>query len=262
MKFGLLSLIGGALVMSACGKDNPLRETSLGITSATSVARVMQLALDAVTGIPVASCVQVSQACTDRPCDGGATISIGDECPLPLGTGDTGMVTVSGRFDSSSRATLGAQFIDVTTTGTEQPEAIALASVTQVTAERSGNTVEVKYAGQNAAARADVGAASVGAASTWTVTIDTQGTPELSDDVLVVESTAASGAAGLGASVKAASLDNVRVDPSCRLNPIAGEGSITEVSGFIPSITKIRFDGTCDGTGRVNGDPHPFVTTP
>jgi hypothetical protein len=72
----------------------------------------------------------------------------------------------------------------------------------------------------------------------------------------------AAGAAGLGASAKAATLTGVVVDPSCGTNPIAGSGTITEVSGFIPTIENLAFHTTCDGTGAVNGHAYPFDVTP
>jgi hypothetical protein len=260
MRMSLLSLSVAALAIGACANDNPLRETALGISAAASVGRSAQLALNAVSGAQVASCVQVMQACTTYPCDGSAKVTLGSGCPLPLGGTASGTVMVNGRFTAAGTATLTATFTDVTAGAEAKP--IAVATVTTISASQSGNIVEVKYTGTNAAARADVAAASVGASATWTVNVDTKGTAELGDDVLSIESSAASAAAGVGASAKVASLKNVVVDPSCPSNPTSGEGSITEVSGFIPSITKISFHTTCDGTGAVNGTAYPFDVTP
>jgi hypothetical protein len=247
--------------MAACGAgDNPLRETALGISTAAAIGRSVQLGLDAVSGAQVAGCVQVTQACSTYPCDGAATLSLGGGCPLPLGGAAAGTVTVMGRFTSSTDATFSATFADVTAGAEAKP--IALANVTTVSARRSGNTVEVKYTGSTAAARAGLTAASIGAASSWTIDVDTRGTPDPTDDLFTIDSSSASGSAGLGASAKAATLDRVIVDPSCALNPIAGEGSITEVSGFIPRIDKIAFHAECDGKGLVNGRAWAFDTTP
>jgi hypothetical protein len=260
MRMSLLTLSVGALAMGACANDNPLRETALGISAAASVGRSAQLALHAVSGTQIAGCVQVMQACTTYPCDGSVRLNLGSGCPLPLGGAATGSVTVMGRFTSQDKATLTTTFTDVTAGAEAKP--IALANVTTINVSKSGDSVEVKYTGSTAAARADIGAASVGGASSWTVTIDTKGTAEIGDDLLEIESSASSAAAGLGASAKVATLKNVMIDPSCPSNPVSGEGSITEVSGFIPSITKIAFHSTCDGTGTVNGTAHPFDVTP
>src|SRR5689334_18079327 len=139
MRLSVMGLLAIPLAVAACGKDNPLRETALGISSATAVGRSAQLALDAVSGTQAAGCVQVTQACSTYPCDGAATVTVGNDCPLPLASAGSGTVTVTGHFTTADRATFTAIFTDVRA-GAE-PKAIALASVTQVTAERSGNSV-------------------------------------------------------------------------------------------------------------------------
>ncbi len=261
MRLSWFALAASAVAMGACGADNPLRETALGISAAASVGRSAQLALLAVSGAQSTSCVQVTQACTTTyPCDGSATVTLGGNCPLPLGGAATGTVTVMGRFSSAKQATLSATFTNVTAGAKAKP--IALASVTTISASQTNNVVEVKYTGTTAAARGDVAAASIGASSTWTVSIDSKGNAEPADDVLTIESSAASAAAGVGASAKVASLRSVVISPTCNANPVSGDGSITEVSGLIPSITKIAFHSTCDGTGSVNNDAYPFDTTP
>ena len=261
MKTSSLILAASALAMVGCGSSNPLRETALGLSAAASIGRSVQLALDAVPGTEVSSCVQVTQGCNNNyPCDATATVNLGADCPLPLGGAASGTVAVTGHFTSATDATLAATFVGVTVG--EKPQPIALASITAVTATESANSVTVTYVGENAQARSGEDSTSVGAASSWTIAIDTKGTPAATDDVLTVTASSASAAAGLGTTAKAATLANVVIDPSCPLNPIGGTGSITEVSGFIPSIRNISFHSACDGKGEVNGHAYEFDVTP
>jgi hypothetical protein len=125
-----------------------------------------------------------------------------------------------------------------------------------VTASQSSNTLKVTYAGENARADSSADASSVGAASSWTISIDT------TSNVLTIDASNASGAAGVGASASAATLTSVIVDPSCAANPIGGSGSITKVSGFIPEVDSISFHAACDGKGSFNGNSYAFDVTP
>lgn len=260
MRLPLCALAAGALAMGACGGGNPLHETALGISAASSVGRSVELALAGMTGVQVASCVQVAQACTSYPCTGAATVNLGSDCTLPLGGAASGTVAVMGQLSSATDGTLTATFTNVTV-GKDQ-KAFALASVTAITASQSGNTVQVTYAGENAQARSGAGAESIGAADSWTLDIDTKGTTDLADDVISIDASSASGAAGAGATAKAATLSQVVVDPSCALNPIGGSGNITEVSTFVPTIENISFHAACDGKGEINGHAYPFDVTP
>lgn len=246
---GLLFIVGG------CSSGNPLREPAQGIASAALTARGVSLAVTAVAG-STAPCVQVTKACTSFPCDGAATVTLGAGCELPLGGAASGQISVSGSWTSQSSASVQAQFIDVRAAAGNNT--VALTSVTSISSSQSGDTVTVQYSGSTAQARAGASNAAIGGASSWQVVVDTMGTAEASDDILTIKSTAASGAAGLGASAKAASFDGVVIDPSCDQNPTAGTGSITEVSGFIPKITRFEFHSACDGKGEVNGKSYPF----
>lgn len=247
------------LGLVACSSSNPLREPAQGIASAALTGRGVSLALSAIAGTP-AACVQVTQACTSFPCSGAATVTLDGSCTLPLGGAATGQISVTGSWSSASSASVSAQFIDVKAAADK--DAVALAAVTSITASWSESSVTVSYVGSNAQARAGLGAAAIGGTSTWDVAVDTKGTADPSDDVLIVDSTQASGSAGLGASAKTVSFDAVTLDPSCTENPIAGSGSITEVSTFIPKITKIEFHAACDGKGEVNGKSHAFDYAP
>lgn len=247
------------VTVSGCSGSNPLREPAQGIAAAALTGRGVSLAMAGITGTST-TCVQVTTACTSYPCQGAATVTLGDGCGLPLGGAGTGQITVNGSFSSATDATLQATFVDVRAATSKQ--AVALSSVTSLSASVAGDLVTVKYVGSNAQARSGLTSTAVGGTSTWEVAIDTQGTPEASDDVLIVESTAAGASAGLGTNAKVASFDNVVLDPSCTENPTAGSGSITEVSGFIPKITKIEFHAACDGKGTVNDKSYDFDYEP
>jgi hypothetical protein len=257
---GSSSALAVLLFATACGGSNPLRETALGIAAASAVARSVQLGMDSIPGTHVDACVQVTQGCTSYPCDGAATVTLGGGCPLPLGAHAAGTIAVTGHFSSATQSTFTTTFTNVTVGA--MPKAVALANVTAITGTLSGNTLKVTYAGETARARSGVDAASVGGASSWTVNVDTKGTPDLGDDVLTIDASSASGAAGLGTAAKAATLTGVVVDPSCAANPVGGSGQITEVSTFIPKIENLAFHAACDGTGTVNGHAYPFDVSP
>ena len=83
MKTSSLILAASALAMVGCGSSNPLRETALGLSAAASIGRSVQLALDAVPGTEVSSCVQVTQGCNNNyPCDATATVNLGADWEL------------------------------------------------------------------------------------------------------------------------------------------------------------------------------------
>src|SRR5438445_309298 len=82
------------------------------------------------------------------------------------------------------------------------------------------------------------GATTLTAQSSWTVKVDTAGTPEPGDDTLTIDG-ADQGVAGI--SVKQVSATNVKLDPSCTLNPVSGMGVIQEVSTFHIAQDTISF---------------------
>lgn len=249
--------VSALLLLVACGHNEAIDEVQFGITSASAVGLTSAMAMDAMKGMPGA-CATVTAACSTYPCQtGSVSITLGAGCPLPLGGQASGTVTVSGSWSSADQATLSHVFAN--TQVASQGKALAVASVTQVSAQRSGNTVTVKYSGANAVAGASGSAVAVGAADSWTVTVDGKGTADPSDDKLTVDASSASGGFG---TARAATITGVTLDPSCRQNPTAGSADITEVSGLIPKITKIQFHAACDGTAEVNGSTQPLQLLP
>ena len=250
--------------LGACGnpQQKAINEVQFSLTTAAAVGRTAALAMDAMKGMPVA-CTTVKTACTTYPCTAGAvTIALGPGCPLPLGGAATGTVTVTGNWSSVDQATLSQTFTDAQVTA-QSNKALAIASVTQVSASRSGNTLTISYTGANAVADASGSALAVGASDTWSLAVDGKGTADPADDVVTVNSTSAS--AGGFSGVRASSIKNAVLDPTCQTNPISGSAQITEVSGGlvpIPTIIDIKFHSACDGSAEVNGTTQPLQLLP
>lgn len=256
---GLLSAL--ALVSACGGKQAAIAEVQYGITSAAAIGRMGSLTMDAIKGTTTI-CAMVQTACTNYPCSNGAVnITLGSGCPLPLGGTASGTVTVTGNWSTADQATLTQTYAN-TSVGDQGNKALAVAKVTSVTAKRSGNTYTISYAGANATAGANGSAVAVGGSSSWDVTVDTKGTPDPADDTMTVDATSAGGGAGVLGSARVATLKGAVLDPSCRLNPVAGTADITEVSGLIPTITKIQFHAACDGKAEVDGSTQDLQLLP
>ncbi len=240
-------------LLAACGaKQAAIDEVQYGLTTAGVIGLSGTLAMDAIKG-PAPACAMVQTACTTYPCTNGAVnITLGGGCPLPLGGAAAGSVTVTGNWSAADSATLSQTYTNATVAAASN-KALALASVKSVTASRSGTTLTVKFTGADATAAASGSAVAAGGSQSWTVVVNTKGTADPSDDVLTVDATGASGGAGVLASARVASIKGAVLDPGCRLNPIAGSADITQVSGFVPTITKIQFHAACDGKVEVDG---------
>ena len=248
-----LRLIVAALAALSClaacgGGAAAIREVELGLSSATTIGRSLSLGLEAVAGSG-SSCVTVVKACATFPCDGEATVTLGEGCPLVTGAA-TGTVSVTGRWTSATKAELTATFTEVKV-GDEAASAVA--NVKKVSVEKSGNISTVEYSGSNAVAVASEDVAAVGASNQWSLTIDTKGTADAADDVLTVEATSAVASASIGTAAKTVKIKDVVFEPSCRKNPTSGSAQLTEVTTFVPRITEIEFTATCDGTATVDG---------
>src|SRR5688572_10565430 len=113
-RFGAVLAISLAAISCGGAVDDGTAELTLGLSSASATGRNVALALDAVSGTPT-SCVQVVKACTTYPCDGEATITMGAECPLPLGGLASGSIKITGKWTSATKAALSAEFINVKT---------------------------------------------------------------------------------------------------------------------------------------------------
>lgn len=257
-----ICLASALMMLGACGaKQAAIDEVQYGVTSASAVGRTASLAMDAMKGM-VSACAAVTTACASYPCATGAVmITLGPGCPLPLGGTASGSVMVTGNWSTADQATLSQTYAN--TQVASAGKALAIASVTQVSASRTGNTLTIKYTGTNAVAGASGSAVAVGASNSWTVAVDNKGTADPNDDLLTIDSTSVSAGGFSGARV--ANVNGVVLDPSCRQNPTAGSADITQVSGGIvpvPTITKIKFHAACDGQAEVDGSTATLTLFP
>lgn len=254
----LLSLASLAFSI-ACGNQDSINEVQYGLTSAAAVGRAASITMDAIKGTSTV-CATVKTGCTTYSCNGAVTVNLGAACPLPLGGDASGSVEVTGMFSSADQATLSQTFAGARINGLNKD--LAVASVTQLSSQRSGNIVSVRYTAANATAGASGSALAVGGSATWDVSVDTKGTPDPADDRFTIKVNSASASGGLGTSARVIDVDDVVLDPSCRSNPISGTAEITEVSGFIPKIIKIQFHSTCDGKAEINGSSEDLQLLP
>jgi hypothetical protein len=259
MRSKLLPALLGCVFLSACGKQETINEVQFGITSAAAVARTAAIAMEAIKGSSMV-CASVRTGCSTYSCNGAVTVNLGAACPLPLGGEASGTVEVTGSWSSADDATLSQSYTNARVAAFDK--ALAVANVTQLRASRSGDTITVKYTAANATAGASGSAVAIGGSATWDVEIDTKGTPDPADDKVTVDVSSSSAGAGFGAQARVVKVNSAVIDPSCRSNPISGTADITEVSGFIPQITKIQFHAACDAQAEVDGKTTDFLLFP
>jgi len=240
--FGLGLLVPGA-GCGGGGSDYEAIEVALG--AATSVAHASSIAVGAMAG-PTA-CATVARACgsgATYPCDGEVAIALGDACPLPLGGAATGSVSVTGSWSAATDSTMTTGWTSVMAGG----GSVYVRQSTGVRVRDSGGTLRLTAVGQDISV---AGAAALAAQSTLTVDVDQAGTPgDPSDDVYTVDVTQQN---VTGGGTKQLTISNARIDPSCRLSPVAGQATLQEVSGFSVRQEVLRFHAACDGKADVTG---------
>jgi hypothetical protein len=117
----------------------------------------------------------------------------------------------------------------------------------------------VAYAGQNVSVSSG---ATLAAQSAWTVDVDDHGSPaDPADDVYTVDG-AQQGASTGTIAVAQVSLTGVKLDPSCRRNPVAGMGVIQQVGTSMLEEDTITFHSACDGKVDVRGTLGSIHTQP
>jgi hypothetical protein len=235
-----------ALVCAGCfgSSDADLSAIETALVAGASIGHSASMTAAAMSA-PVA-CVNVTQPCSASfPCSGGASVMLGDACPLPLGGVGNGEESVSGSWAANDMATLGMMFgIGVSDGSISVSEAIGV----KVTTANGHQTVA--YAGQDVTVNSG---AALGQSS-WTVDVDDKGTPgDPSDDVYTLNGASQGVAAGEGAQVTQVSLTTVVLDPSCRKNPIAGMGVIQDAGTSSLGEVVAKFHAKCDGKVDVAG---------
>ncbi len=230
----------GLLWASGCGaSSSDLHGLELALGAASSLGLVTSLAMDAISA-PTA-CAQVVAGCTSFPCSGEVSITLGADCPLPLGGVASGTVDVSGSWSSADSATLSTTFVQVAAGG--RTEVVVAAH--DLTVDRSTTSVTVKYVGQNVSV---VGASTLTNQSSWTV---------VSDPTAGLTVSGTNQNVG-GAAVDQLSVSSVVIAPACAANPSSGSATIQHVSTFSIVQDSVSFHSACDGSADVNGKPVAF----
>ncbi|MFK7992054.1 MAG: hypothetical protein AB8I08_38910 [Sandaracinaceae bacterium] len=234
----LVGLTGGC---GLAGADNDLRDLEVSLAAATTIGQSGALALSAMEGSGSVQCASVVTQCTEYPCEGEVRIDYGAGCPLPLGGEAIGSTTVTGTWMSGEEAVLDFAFTDVRV----GERSGVVVSATTIDVSRVDGVTSVEFVGTQAVAR---GAVAVAATSNWDVLIDDAGTPgDSSDDIFTIDGS--STAAG-GVQARVVQVDEARIEPGCRLNPVGGTASITE-SGLSIRTDEITFGAACDGTAEL-----------
>jgi hypothetical protein len=237
MKMHFLAFSCVTALASGCiklGGAVDLTQMEVAIGAATSLGHSATLAMNAMTG--TTACTQVTQRCTTYPCSGSVMITLGPNCPLPLGGTATGTVMVTGMWTSATQATLSAQYVNVQA-GTRNT---VVTSSTSITA----TPTSVMYTGQNVQVH---GGSALAAQSTWNVSVDRMGRYTISGTQQ---------AGGGGGSAFQLDVSNVIVDPgTCWANPVGGQATIQDVSGLSISTATVSFHTACDGKADADGTP-------
>src|SRR5258706_3678698 len=104
-----------ASALAGCIRMGPavdMRPMEAAIATAASLGQSSTLAMNAMT--QTTACTQVTQACTANfPCTGGVTITLGSDCPLPIGGTATGTVSVTGSWSSATPGQLSTTYTNV-----------------------------------------------------------------------------------------------------------------------------------------------------
>lgn len=245
MKTRFASFLGVVALLTACGggkKESEFRTLEVGLGTAAALGHATSIAMNALNATAGQStCASVTTACTTFPCTGEVSIALGSGCPLPLGGVASGTVTVSASFSDADSAVMTTQFVDASAAGGN----VMVTTATTLTMRRSGDIIDLTYVGQNVEVQ---GNTTLAAQSTWTIEIQTSGTPDdPSDDILTIDGIQQSVA---GNDTSQLTVSSAVLDPACRLNPISGSAIIQEVGGLSVSQQFIEFHAACDGTAE------------
>jgi hypothetical protein len=227
------------LVAVGCGGSD-LQSLEVAMGAAAAIGQSAVLANGAVNG--TVTCATVNPACTSFPCETTVTVALGSGCPVPLGGEGSGTVTVSGTWQSADQATVTSEFAGARVGARN----LVVAQTRNFTVQRSGDNVTASYTGQNVQVR---GAVALAAQSSWTVVVNTAGTPDdPADDTYTINGVQQS--AG-GTSVSQLNVRSAVLNPTCRRNPVSGEATIQQVSGVRVRQEQVEFQSTCDGTAQL-----------
>ncbi len=214
-------------------------EEILGTAVPLAYAATVAMAAMAGNDMP---CVAVTMSCASPPCSGSVTVTLDDDCVLPLGSVGNGTIIVSGNWTSDSEAVLTAVYQGVTIGG---QDLFVRQGAFAATAE--GDTITMTYADQDVEVMSSTDASID--QSAYTIQVATNGTlANTTDDVMVIngarEYVATSGIGDVA-------LTDVEMSGSCSANPTDGAAMIYEVGTSSPA-TVLSFHSTCDGEADVD----------
>lgn len=209
-------------------------------------------------------CVTMTPACAAAPCAARVEVAISESCPLALGASAGGSVILDGEWTDANN---GAFTPDLTSLVGIEDGAVQL-NLGAVVVTRDVGDVTVVFAeeGVEAGEGGSGGAEQQG----WVVTAHLGATPaDPADDALEVSGGGQTAAADAGdddasAAVRQLALALTKTDPACRLNPVEGGATVSDVGNESGEQTSLLFHGECDGTADVvvaSADPTKIGST-
>jgi hypothetical protein len=245
-----LALASCGVIAAGCfgGSSADLSSLSTALMAASSIGHAASLTVGSMSSGGVV-CAGQTPACTTYPCHASTSLTLGPQCPLPLGGTGSGTIVVASVWSSA-----GVGMLDETFVGDGVAEgkiALTQAEGVSVKDPTMSSTIAIAYVGQSVNVG---GSQTLAAQSGWAVSVDTRGTADPSDDVYTVNgSQQGAGTAGEGQ----VAVTGAVLDPACRRNPTAGTATIQQVGtgGGLGAIQEdvVTFHRACDGNADVVG---------
>jgi hypothetical protein len=224
-----------------------LSSLTTAVMAAASIGHAASLTVGSLASGGVACAGHTS--CASYPCNASTSVTLGPQCPLPLGGTGSGTVIVTSVWSAQGVGTMNETFVGDGVA--EGKIALAQAEGVSVKNPSASNVITVAYVGQSVSVG---GGQTLAAQSAWAVNVDTKGTPDPSDDVYTVNGSQQ----GVGSTSEGqVAVTNAVLDPSCRRNPISGMATVQQVgtSGGLGAIQEdyVTFHSACDGNADVVG---------
>jgi hypothetical protein len=235
------------------GSNNAdLSSLATALVAASSIGHAASITVGSMSSGGVV-CAGQTPACNSYPCNASTSVTLGPQCPLPLGGAGSGTVIVTSVWSSQGVGTLNETFVGNGVAdgkiALSQAEGVSVKSPPM--GNMASNMITIAYVGQSVSIG---GNQTLAAQSAWAVNVDDKGTADPSDDVYTVNgSTQGAGTGGTGQ----LAVTGAVLDPSCRKNPIAGSATVQQVGtgGGIGGIQEglVSFHAACDGDADVAG---------
>lgn len=211
-----------------------------GITTGITMAHVATLALGVALGEDT-GCADPIVGCTDFPCEQQVELELGPGCPMHLVGDPEGSFTIEVNMIADDRVELDYDDLDI---GIGGIPAVSVSTADLDLTIGDEGTLGVDFDSSDVTAF-DQGVAGVHQAD-WHIDVDTNDTlGDITDDVLTLTGDQEE----IGTiEVLLFDAEDVVVDPSCNRNPIAGTGTVQEVSSLSPERFNLTFGPDCDGT--------------